>query len=186
MPTTTPRVLAELKPHRRRDHARAAQDARRQGLCAHRRLRRGDLQLVRRRRSAMPAPGLSRLRRQARRGAALRREPAPARGVLSRARAALRRRHRAAAAGQGALLQQHQRHRRGLRMRRRVRSERAAACVIVKHANPCGVAEGASLRRGLPQGARLRSDLGLRRHRRAQPARSTPTPRAPSPRSSPR
>ena len=30
-------------------------------------------------------------------------------------------------------------------MRRRVRSRRTAACVIVKHANPCGVAEGASL-----------------------------------------
>ena len=77
--------------------------------------------------------------------AALRREPAPERRVLSRARAALRRRDRAAGAGQGALLQQHQRHRRGLRMRRRVRREARPACVIVKHANPCGVAEGASL-----------------------------------------
>ena len=52
---------------------------------------------------------------------ALRREPAPERGVLSRAGRALRRRHRAAGAGQGTVLQQHQRHRRGLRMRRRVR-----------------------------------------------------------------
>ena len=43
---------------------------------------------------------------------------------------------------------------------------RTAACVIVKHANPCGVAEGADLARRLPQGARLRLDLGLRRHRR--------------------
>ena len=46
---------------------------------------------------------------------------------------------------------------------------RTAACVIIKHANPCGVAEGASLARRLSQGARLRSGLGLRRHRRAQP-----------------
>ena len=46
--------------------------------------------------------------------------------------------------------------------------KRGAACVIVKHANPCGVAEGASLARGLPQGAGLRPDLGLRRHRGAQ------------------
>ena len=38
-------------------------------------------------------------------------------------RAALRRRDRAAGAGQAALLQQHQRHRRGLRMHRGVRSE---------------------------------------------------------------
>ena len=55
--------------------------------------------------------------------AALWREPAPERRVLSRARAALRRRDRAAGAGQGALLQQHQRHRRGLRVRRRVRPD---------------------------------------------------------------
>ena len=40
---------------------------------------------------------------------------------------------------------------------------------IIKHANPCGVAEGGKPRRGLPQGAGLRSDLGVRRHRRAQP-----------------
>ena len=30
-------------------------------------------------------------------------------------------------------------------MRRRVRSQRTAACVIVEHAHPCGVAEGADL-----------------------------------------
>ena len=65
---------------------------------------------------------LSRLRRPADRKTALRREPAPVGGVLSHAGRALRRRHRAAGAGQAALLQQHQRHRRGLRMRRRVRS----------------------------------------------------------------
>ena len=35
---------------------------------------------------------------------------------------------------------------------------------------PCGVAEGAHAARGLRQGARLRSGLGLRRHRRAEPA----------------
>ena len=46
---------------------------------------------------------------------------------------------------------------------------RTAACVIVKHANPCGVAEGTSLRRRLPQGIRLRFHVRLRRHRRAQP-----------------
>src|SRR5262249_15034084 len=76
---------------------------------------------------------------------ALRREPASVGGVLSHERSAAGRRHRAPGAGQEALLQQYQRHRRGLRMRRRVRSQRTAACVIVKHANPCGAAEGASL-----------------------------------------
>ena len=49
------------------------------------------------------------------RDAALRRKSAPVRGVLPHAEHALRRRHRAAGAGQAALLQQHQRHRRGLR-----------------------------------------------------------------------
>ena len=43
------------------------------------------------------------------------------------------------------------------------------ACVIVKHANPCGVAVGATARGGVRQGARLRPDLGLRRRRRPQP-----------------
>ena len=46
---------------------------------------------------------------------------------------------------------------------------RTAACAIIKHANPCGVAEGGEPDRGLSQGAGVRSDLGLRRHRRAQP-----------------
>ena len=46
---------------------------------------------------------------------------------------------------------------------------RTAACAIIKHANPCGVAEDDSLRRRLSQGAGLRSGLGFRRHCRAQP-----------------
>ena len=63
---------------------------------------------------ADPAPDLPRRRRPARRGVALRREPAPVGGLLPHRRSAPRRRHRAAGAGQAALLQQHQRHRRGL------------------------------------------------------------------------
>ena len=46
---------------------------------------------------------------------------------------------------------------------------RTAACAIIKHANPCGVAEGDKPARRLPQGARLRSGFGVRRHRCAQP-----------------
>ncbi len=60
------------------------------------------------------APGLPRLRRPADREIALRRKPASGGGVLSHARSALRRRHRAPGAGQAAFLQQYQRHRRGL------------------------------------------------------------------------
>ncbi len=46
---------------------------------------------------------------------------------------------------------------------------RGAACAIIKHANPCGVAEGTSLVELLSQGARLRSAVRVRRRRRAQP-----------------
>ncbi len=41
---------------------------------------------------------------------------------------------------------------------------------IIKHANPCGVATGASLTAGLSRGAQMRSRQRLRRHHRAQPA----------------
>ena len=54
---------------------------------------------------------------------ALWREPASEGGVLSPARQAAGRLDLAPAAGQGAVLQQHQRHRRRVRMRRRVRPE---------------------------------------------------------------
>ena len=43
------------------------------------------------------------------------------------------------------------------------------AVVIVKHANPCGVAIGAEPARGLGAGARLRPGQRLWRHRRGQP-----------------
>ena len=42
-------------------------------------------------------------------------------------------------------------------------------CVIVKHNNPCGVAEGESIERGLRGGVRLRPAVGVRRRDRAQP-----------------
>ena len=107
------RVLDELKAHGGATTLELAQGAGAEGLCAHRGLRCGDLQLVRER-AWRGSARLSRLRRQAVAAAALWREPAPERRVLSRAGTTLRRRDRAAGAGQGALLQQHQRHRRGL------------------------------------------------------------------------
>ncbi len=55
------------------------------------------------------------LRRHPGAAAALRREPAPGGGLLPRRQRPARRRDGAAAAGQGAQLQQHQRHRRGVR-----------------------------------------------------------------------
>ena len=47
--------------------------------------------------------------------------------------------------GPRALLQQYQRYRCGLSMCAEYDPARTAACVIVKHANPCGVAEGPDL-----------------------------------------
>ncbi len=48
-------------------------------------------------------------------------------------------------------------------------ADASAAVAIIKHANPCGVALGAHPRRGLRQGARLRSGERVRRDRRAEP-----------------
>ena len=139
------RAARRTRHARRGDHLGAPQKARRQGLCPHRELRCGDLQLVCQgaQRSGAVVP---RLRRPARRGAALRREPAPERGVLS-------------FAGSCAP---------GVATARQVQGKqlsynnindtdaayecvaefdpkRTAAVAIIKHANPCGVAEGASL-----------------------------------------
>ena len=47
----------------------------------------------------------------------------------------------------------------------------AVACVIVKHANPCGAAIARSAARGLPAGVRDRSGLGLRRDHRLRSSR---------------
>ena len=46
---------------------------------------------------------------------------------------------------------------------------RTAACVIVKHANPCGVAEGTDLVSAYRKALACDLDLGLWRHHRAQP-----------------
>ena len=85
-------------------------------------------------------------------GPALRREPAPERGVLPRRRRRRPARSTArAAAGQGAVVQQHRRRRRGLGVRQELGD--VPACVIVKHANPCGVALGADAAEAYAQGA---------------------------------
>ena len=44
-----------------------------------------------------------------------------------------------------------------------------AACVIVKHANPCGVAIGGRAAEAYAKALKTDPDLGLRRHRRVQP-----------------
>ena len=123
---TTRPLLAELDAQRRRHHARLPPGAGADRLRPHRRLRRGGLGLARRRRSGEAAPRRRELRRRAGAAAALRREPAPGGRLLPRRQRPARGRHRAPAAGQGAQLQQHQRHRRRLRAGRRVRARRRA------------------------------------------------------------
>ena len=107
-------------------------------------------------------------------GAACRR-CATARTRTSRPRIFCRRRcrqrhagRRPQAAGQGTVVQQHRRRRCSAGMR--ASQFDAPACVIVKHANPCGVAVADSIFDRLRASFRDRSDVGIRRHHRIQPA----------------
>ena len=182
---TTTRVLARDARERRRDHAGAAQGARRQGLRAHGRLRRGDQRLVRRD-ARRGAARLARLRRQARRS----------RCATARTRISGPPSMRSGDARPGvATAVQHQ----GKELSYNNLNDTdaafelvaefaaaAPAVAIIKHANPCGVATGGDAQGGLSQGAALRSGQRLRRHRRARTAPSTRRRPRRSPRSSPR
>ena len=90
------------------------------------------------------APRLPRLRRPADRGAALRREPAPERGVLSRPRTSAPASPRARQV-QGKQLSYNNINDTDAAYECVAEFDpaRTAACAIIKHANPCGVAEGA-------------------------------------------
>ena len=124
----------------------------RQGLRAHRALRRRDPRAGSRSSVAAPAaeaetfPRACRSTLRARAAAALRREPAPGRRALR----ALPRERRAAAR-QGALLQQPGRRAGRAGADPRLRPERRRAVAILKHNTPCGV--GRARRRSRP-GAR--------------------------------
>ena len=138
-------VLAELTAAQRRDHAGAAQKARRQGLRAHRRLRRRDLQLVRARRSTMPR------RRFARSAASSPKRCATARTRIRARRSIARPSSRFGVATarqvQGKQLSYNNINDTDAAYEcvAEFDPKRAAAVAIIKHANPCGVAEGASL-----------------------------------------
>ena len=99
---------------------------------------------------------------------------------------AFRRRHRAPGPGQAALLQQHQRHRRGLRMRCRVRSGAHRGLRHHQARQSVRRRRGRQSARRLSQSPCLRPDLSFRRHRRAQPHARCAKRRAPSPKSSPK
>ena len=76
-------------------------------------------------------------------------------------------RHRARAPGQGAVLQQHRRRRRRARMREVIRRNRVRDC---ETRQPLRRRRGRQCARCLQTRLRHRSDLGLRRHHRLQPA----------------
>ena len=121
-----PALIEELRLQRRGDQPRLPPPDGAEGLRPDRGLRRRDLQLACARGSRNRAE-VARLRRRPAsklRRASLRREPASARGALPDRRDPRRRRDRAPGPGQGAVLQQHQRHRCGLRARGRIRSRR--------------------------------------------------------------
>ena len=166
-------LLAELARERRRARRRHALPPDAEGVRAHGRLRRRDRELAdraraRRRRAGLPAVVPFRRRASCRtlrygenphQRAAFYRDEAPAAGHD---------RDVPAAAGQGAVVQQHRRRRRRVGVREDVR--RRPACVIVKHANPCGVARRRDAARRVSRGVRDRPDVGVRRHHRVQPA----------------
>ena len=179
MPEDYPALLAELDRQRRRHQPRLPPGAGADRLRPHRRLRRGGV-------------GLAGARRSARRRRAGARSRGGWRRRCATARTRTRRRPSTATAARGP----------GVATARQLQGkalsynnindtdaafelvaefapEDGPACAIVKHANPCGVARGGDAGGGLPRGLRLRPHLGLRRHRGAEPARSTPRPRRP-------
>ena len=158
-----------------------------EGLRPHRGLRRRDLQLAgsgdrrdRRRNGAPSAASCTSF-------GALRygENPHQTRGALSDRRDAPGRRDRAAGPGQGAVLQQHQRHRCGLRAGRRIRSGGERRGRDHQARQPLRRRRRRVPPRGLREGAGLRSGLGVRRHRGAEPPLDA-APRRRSSRSSPR
>ena len=183
-----PALLDELARERRRDQPRLPPAHGPEGLWTHGGLRRGDFELARGGGSRDRAE-MARLRRRAARElrrAALWRESASARGALSHGRDAPRRRDGAAGPGQGALLQQHQRHRRGLRTRRRIRSGRERRGRDHQARQPVRRGDRRDPARGLRKGVRLRSGLAPSAASSRSTAGSTPPLRERSSRSSPR
>jgi phosphoribosylaminoimidazolecarboxamide formyltransferase/IMP cyclohydrolase len=138
-------VLAVLAGTGRRRGVRAAPPAGRQGVRAHRRLRRGDRRLVRGA-GGGPLPGSARAGLRARAAAALRREPRPARRLLRRGQGP-RARCAGAEGRQGALVQQPARPRGALLAAEPFAAgDAGACCAIIKHTTPCGLAVGGTAR----------------------------------------
>ena len=154
------------------DRRSSAARARAQGVPRDRRLRRHDRRLARQTRSQdgkaaefgeTHAPAVA-----SGAGAALRREPAPARGVLPRAAHRRARRSRPRACSQGKELSYNNIVDADAALQLVMEFDEPV-CVAIKHTNPCGVAVGNDALDGFRQGAALRPGVDLRRHRRLQP-----------------
>ena len=137
-------VLDELGAARRHDDARAAPAARRQGLCAHGGLRRGDLQLVCRHAAARARRTIAPWRRLIE---ALRYGENPHQSAAFYSTAEPRFGVATARQLQGRELSYNNINDTDAAYEcvAEFDAGRTAACVIIKHANPCGVAQGASL-----------------------------------------
>ena len=171
-PTTTA-LLAELDRHDGGDEPRLPPPDGAESLRPDGGLRRGDLQLAgrgdRRGRPRNGAPSAAYCTLASAR-CAMARTRIRARALYLTAETAAGRRDRAAGPGQGTVLQQHQRHRRGLRTGRRVRPGRDRRGRDHQARQPLRRGRRGEPARGLREGARLRSGVGLRRRRGAEPA----------------
>ncbi len=152
----------------RHDDTGAAPAARRQGVRAHRRLRRGHRQLVRSR-AWRGCAGLSRLRRPAHRKASLRREPASDRRRSTAHRMCAsasppRGRCRASSFPTTTSTTPTRPMNASPSSIRRAPRPAPSSSTPIRAASP----KGPSLHRRLSQGSRLRPGFGVRRHRRAQ------------------
>ena len=147
---------------RRRRHAAAAGG---EGVPARGRVRHAGRALPQGRRG--PVPGRALGGHAAPLGPALRREPAPEGGVVRGAGAAGRHRAREAAARRADFVQQRARRRRGLAHGQRLRRTDDRDHQAHQPLRP-GV--GRQPGRRVPAGADGRPDIGVRRHRRVQPA----------------
>ena len=167
-PTSTTPLLEELRANdgnrRRRDAPRASRSRR-----SRTRPRTTPRSCSGCRASEVLPAAPDRRARAHRRGAALRREPAPAGGALPPAR-------RRRAGGTACTSTAASRCRTSTSTTPTPRgsscttSVSGPACAIIKHANPCGVAVAGDARRRVPTRARVRRTFGVRWHRRAEPA----------------
>ena len=126
---------------------------------AHRRLRRGDRQLVRRRRWASDAPAWRAFGGKLAQALRYGENPHQTAAFYAPASGARASRRRGSMQGKELSYNNINDTDAAFELRGRVRSGRSAAVAIIKHANPCGVADGATLAEAYRKALALRSGL---------------------------